>query len=105
RREPHGQRRGGGSILDHGHSSYAGVDQSLPVGSGNRGERGMGLDEQGGRPASGTSLGEPEGEPVNHSLATIPEAIEDLRQGRMIILVDDEDRENEGDLVLAAEKV
>ena len=38
-------------------------------------------------------------------LARIEEAIEDLRQGRMIILVDDEDRENEGDLTLAAEHV
>ena len=36
---------------------------------------------------------------------TIEEAIEDLKQGKMIILVDDEDRENEGDLVCAAEKV
>ena len=36
--------------------------------------------------------------------AEIPEIIEDLRQGRMIILVDDEERENEGDLVIAAEK-
>ncbi|MFA6426740.1 MAG: 3,4-dihydroxy-2-butanone-4-phosphate synthase, partial [Phycisphaerae bacterium] len=33
----------------------------------------------------------------------IPEILEDLRQGRMIVLVDDEDRENEGDLVCAAE--
>jgi 3,4-dihydroxy 2-butanone 4-phosphate synthase/GTP cyclohydrolase II len=32
-------------------------------------------------------------------------ALEDLREGRMVILVDDEDRENEGDLVVAAEKV
>lgn len=38
-------------------------------------------------------------------IATIPEAIEDIRQGKMIILVDDEDRENEGDLCIAAEKV
>ncbi len=38
-------------------------------------------------------------------LSPIPEVIEDLRQGKMIILVDDEDRENEGDLVVAAEKV
>jgi len=38
-------------------------------------------------------------------LSTIPEAIEDLQNGKMIILVDDEDRENEGDLVMAAEKV
>src|SRR5271155_194251 len=37
--------------------------------------------------------------------ATIEEAIEDIRQGRMIVLVDDEDRENEGDLTMAAEKI
>ncbi|MBI4459998.1 MAG: 3,4-dihydroxy-2-butanone-4-phosphate synthase [Acidobacteria bacterium] len=37
--------------------------------------------------------------------ASIEEAIEDIRQGRMLIVVDDEDRENEGDLTLAAEKV
>lgn len=38
-------------------------------------------------------------------LATIEEAVEDIRSGRMIIIVDDEDRENEGDLVCAAELV
>ena len=37
--------------------------------------------------------------------ASIPEILEDLRAGKMIILVDDEDRENEGDLVAAAEMV
>jgi 3,4-dihydroxy 2-butanone 4-phosphate synthase/GTP cyclohydrolase II len=37
--------------------------------------------------------------------ATIPEALEDLRAGRMLIVVDDEDRENEGDLTMAAEFV
>src|SRR4029450_7766301 len=36
---------------------------------------------------------------------SIEQALEDFRQGRMVILVDDEDRENEGDLTLAAEKV
>ena len=35
--------------------------------------------------------------------ATIPEAIEDFRRGRMLVVVDDEDRENEGDLTIAAE--
>jgi len=35
----------------------------------------------------------------------IAEAIEDMRQGKMVILMDDEDRENEGDLICAAEKV
>ncbi|MES9996110.1 bifunctional 3,4-dihydroxy-2-butanone-4-phosphate synthase/GTP cyclohydrolase II [Desulfovibrio aminophilus] len=38
-------------------------------------------------------------------LCTIEEAMEDIRRGRMVIMVDDEDRENEGDLVCAAEKV
>ena len=37
--------------------------------------------------------------------ATVEEAIEEIRQGGMIVLVDDEDRENEGDLTMAAEKV
>jgi len=39
------------------------------------------------------------------SLSSIDEIIEDIRQGRMVVLVDDEDRENEGDLVMAASKV
>lgn len=38
-------------------------------------------------------------------LSPIPEVIEDIRQGKMIILVDDEDRENEGDITIAAEKI
>ncbi len=37
--------------------------------------------------------------------ATIPDILEDLKAGKMIVLVDDEDRENEGDIVVAAEKV
>jgi len=36
---------------------------------------------------------------------TIPEAIEDIRSGKMVIVIDDEDRENEGDFIAAAEKV
>jgi 3,4-dihydroxy 2-butanone 4-phosphate synthase/GTP cyclohydrolase II len=39
------------------------------------------------------------------ALATIPEAIEDIKAGKFVIVVDDEDRENEGDLIMAAEKV
>src|SRR6202162_4987623 len=35
----------------------------------------------------------------------IPEAIEEIRSGRILVVVDDEDRENEGDLTIAAEKV
>ena len=39
------------------------------------------------------------------AFATIPEAIEDIRNGHMVVVLDDEDRENEGDLTIAAEKV
>ena len=37
--------------------------------------------------------------------ATIPEAIQDFQAGKMVIIVDDEDRENEGDLAIAADQV
>ena len=37
--------------------------------------------------------------------STIPEALADIRAGKMVVVVDDEDRENEGDLTIAAEKV
>ena len=38
------------------------------------------------------------------SFATVEEAIEEIRNGNMIVVVDDEDRENEGDLIVAADK-
>jgi 3,4-dihydroxy 2-butanone 4-phosphate synthase/GTP cyclohydrolase II len=42
---------------------------------------------------------------MQQAIERITRALEDIRNGKMVILVDDEDRENEGDLVLAAEKV
>jgi 3,4-dihydroxy 2-butanone 4-phosphate synthase/GTP cyclohydrolase II len=42
---------------------------------------------------------------VTDTFATIEKAIEDIREGRMVIVVDDPDRENEGDFVMAAERV
>ncbi len=38
-------------------------------------------------------------------LDSIEDAIADFREGRMVIVVDDEDRENEGDIIVAAEKI
>ena len=43
--------------------------------------------------------------PLQPPFTDVPSAIEEIRAGRMIVVVDDEDRENEGDLTLAAEKV
>ena len=42
---------------------------------------------------------------TNQIFSTVTDVLDDLRLGRMVILVDDEDRENEGDLIMAAEKV
>jgi 3,4-dihydroxy 2-butanone 4-phosphate synthase / GTP cyclohydrolase II len=42
---------------------------------------------------------------TSHTFSDVPTAVEEIRAGRMIVVVDDEDRENEGDLTLAAEKV
>ena len=39
------------------------------------------------------------------SFASVPELLEEIRNGRMVVIVDDEDRENEGDLIMAAELV
>ncbi len=48
---------------------------------------------------------EPASDAIREAIASVEAAIEDIEAGRMVILVDDADRENEGDLCLAAEKV
>jgi 3,4-dihydroxy 2-butanone 4-phosphate synthase/GTP cyclohydrolase II len=53
---------------------------------------------------AGTPVGGPTGA-IPGGFSAVPAIIEDLRQGRMVIIVDDEDRENEGDLLMAAAKV
>jgi 3,4-dihydroxy 2-butanone 4-phosphate synthase/GTP cyclohydrolase II len=53
---------------------------------------------------SATETGpDPSGPEPDTSFCSIPEAIEDFRMGRMVLIVDDEDRENEGDLAIAAQ--
>ena len=42
---------------------------------------------------------------IDSPIATVPEIVAELRAGRMVVLIDEEDRENEGDLVMAAEHV
>ena len=50
-------------------------------------------------------FGNPQDETLNFTLNTIEEAIEDIIKGKLVIVVDDEDRENEGDFVTAARNV
>jgi 3,4-dihydroxy 2-butanone 4-phosphate synthase/GTP cyclohydrolase II len=52
-----------------------------------------------------TSPTSPSGSERSSVFCTIEEALDELRQGRLIVLVDDEDRENEGDLICAAEMI
>ena len=47
----------------------------------------------------------PDSEPESYGIASVSEIIAELRAGRIVILVDEEDRENEGDTVMAAEFV
>jgi 3,4-dihydroxy 2-butanone 4-phosphate synthase/GTP cyclohydrolase II len=47
----------------------------------------------------------PDNSYIIQRLNTIPEAIEDIKNGKLIIVVDDEDRENEGDFIAAAEHI
>lgn len=47
----------------------------------------------------------PSSPPAKSPIASIPEIVEDIRNGRIVVLVDDEDRENEGDLIFAADFV
>src|SRR5207244_908102 len=63
--------------------------------------------EPGGGHAGEVRGGAHEGDDMTEegSFAPIDEAVEELRQGRIVIVVDDADRENEGDFVMAAEKV
>jgi len=48
---------------------------------------------------------EPNQEDIRKAIVSVEAAIEDIRSGKMVVLVDDADRENEGDLCIAAEKV
>jgi 3,4-dihydroxy 2-butanone 4-phosphate synthase/GTP cyclohydrolase II len=53
-----------------------------------------------------TSSAKPITSAANHAaIASVPEIVAELRAGRMVVLIDEEDRENEGDLVMAAEHV
>jgi 3,4-dihydroxy 2-butanone 4-phosphate synthase/GTP cyclohydrolase II len=55
--------------------------------------------------SSGFFMNEQDLDQVTEGCNSIPEAIEDFRRGEMLLIVDDEKRENEGDLVVAAEKI
>jgi 3,4-dihydroxy 2-butanone 4-phosphate synthase/GTP cyclohydrolase II len=78
------------------------TEHSLPYLRTKKERLGHALDLTGrGRPAPLTDAPAPGAQTFAH----IEEALDELRRGRVVVVVDDEDRENEGDLVMAAEKV
>src|SRR5262249_46665579 len=99
RRQPHIGCAGRPELRGHADPAHAGGDGAWTAAAGPGGEpRGRRGGEVlgGGRGAGGDDM---------TGFATIEEGIEEIRQGRILLVVDDEDRENEGDLVMAAEKV
>src|SRR5579871_4353295 len=65
-------------------------------------------DEEGGRRRDSAATGRVSTSAIVKGVmpfVSVPEAVEDIRAGRIVVVVDDEDRENEGDLTIAAEKV
>src|SRR5690606_11826466 len=70
---------------------------------GDEGRRGGEPGDRPGRALRRTPAGRARRPGMN--FAPVPELLEEIRAGRMVVIVDDEDRENEGDLIMAAELV
>src|SRR5204862_19436 len=99
RREPDGGVARRGRLRGDADPAHAGRHDARPAGGGTGGEHRDGRDRQ-VRAAVARGQGG-----MMSGFATIEEAIEEIRQGRILVVVDDEDRENEGDLVMAADKI
>src|SRR4030095_9836685 len=99
RRQPHRGRAGWSELRGHADPAYAGGDDARPARAGPGDEHRGGRDRQVSR-----TIARPAGGDMT-AFSAIEEGIEEIRQGRLLLVVDDEDRENEGDLVMAAEKV
>src|SRR3990172_7059505 len=99
RREPHGGRARRGGLRGGGDPAHAGGgDAGGPA-------RGAGGEHRGRRDRQvPAAIARPQGDDMT-PFATVEEAIEEIRAGRILLVVDDEDRENEGDLVMAADRV
>src|SRR5690606_18519321 len=93
-------RRGGRRLCGDSGTAYPGPYRLRADGAGRPGQ-------PRGRPAGATRrtpAGRARGG-TGMSFAPVPELLEEIRTGRMVVIVDDEDRENEGDLIMAAELV
>src|SRR5690606_2120423 len=99
-RQPHGQCRGWRRLRGDPGTAYPRPYRLRAHGAGRPGQ------------PRGRSAGAPRRAPAGcarggagMSFAPVPELLEEIRNGRMVVIVDDEDRENEGDLIMAAELV
>src|SRR5262249_24539133 len=98
--QPHGRGARRRRVRDHADPSHAGADESAHAHRGPARESRNGYDREVRAAIPGRRR-----EVVVTEFATIDEAIEEVRAGRILVVVDDEDRENEGDLLMAADKV
>src|SRR5690606_33727441 len=97
-----GEPPAGGPVLGDAHPRDARVHHAGRKGARGCGEPGRGRDRQVRGAASAASR---QGARTMNAFEKVERAIAEIRAGRMVILVDDEDRENEGDLCMAAELV
>src|SRR5581483_10082676 len=113
RGEPHGGAPERAGLRDHDHPAHPGRHDAGEADARQARQPRDGYDRQvrAAHPAAQGAAGPDEGagrtrgDPVSESqFVSIEEGIEEIRAGRMLIVVDDEDRENEGDLLMAAEK-
>src|SRR5439155_1325537 len=99
RREPDGGVARRRRLRGDADPAHAGRHDAGPAGGGAGGQHRDGRDRQ-----VRAAVARGEGGMMS-GFATIDEAIEEIRHGRILVVVDDEDRENEGDLVMAADKI
>src|SRR5207245_1893892 len=97
--EPDGGVARRGRLRGDADPAHAGGHDARPAGGGTGGQHRDGRDRQ-----VRAAVARGEGGMMS-GFATIDEAIEEIRHGRILVVVDDEDRENEGDLVMAADKI
>src|SRR6266498_3961885 len=103
RREPDGGESRGPGLRGHGDPAHDGGDDAGRAEGRATGQSGDGHD----REVRASYPDPPRRQTVTdrvREFATIEEAVEEIRAGRMLVVVDDEDRENEGDLLMAADK-
>src|SRR5207247_3781386 len=105
RGQPDGGGPGGGGFRDHADPAYTGAHDSGRPQAGTEGQPRDGRDRKVRAARAERERGATVTTETRREFASIEAAVEDIRAGQIIMVVDDEDRENEGDFLMAADRV